>query len=124
MALSIDTSGSVYNRAEEIVGQGRAMLESGIIGELVIIACDSRAHLIGRFSRGDEIIIPEIPGGGGTSFKPPFEMLDELGIVPTCHAYLTDLQGDFPDQDPGYPVLWCTTMPGVAPFGTVIDMAY
>lgn len=122
MALFIDTSGSVYDRAEEFINEGRAMLESGIIGRLVIIACDAAAHLIGEYQRGDEINLERIPGGGGTSFKPPFEMLAEMSIEPTCAAYLTDLCGDFPD-DPGYPVLWVTTEPGRAPFGTTIEMS-
>lgn len=121
MALFIDTSGSVYHRAEEFVQEGRAMLESGIIGRLIIIACDARAHLVGEYGRGEEIALTEIPGGGGTEFAPPFEMLAEMGIEPTCAAYLTDLCGGFPD-DPGYPVLWVSTMPGSAPFGTVIEM--
>jgi predicted metal-dependent peptidase len=122
MVLSIDTSGSVYGRASEFVQHGRDMLESGIIGELVIIACDAQAHLIGRYRRGEEITIPELPGGGGTSFRPPFDLITREGISPTCHAYLTDLEGDFPDDDPGYPVLWVATQPGRAPFGTVVDM--
>lgn len=121
MGLFVDTSGSVWHRVPEFVEEARAILESGIVGELWIIACDAQAHLIGKYSRGEEIVIPEMPGGGGTSFKPPFEMIEEEGVRLACAAYLTDLQGDFPSE-PEYPVLWVATEPGIAPFGTVINM--
>lgn len=123
MAVTLDSSGSCWGRAPEFVGEAQAMLESGIIGELVLIACDAQAHLLGRFRRGDSIDLPSIPGGGGTDFRPAFEMLEELGINPTCHAYLTDLEGEFPESAPGYATLWCTVTPGKAPFGTVVDMS-
>lgn len=122
MVLTIDTSGSVFDRASEFVEHGKTMLDSGIIRELVIIGCDTQAQLIGRYQRGEEIILPEIQGGGGTSFIPPFQLIDELGITPNCHAYLTDLYGDFPTQAPDYPMIWITVCPGTAPFGTTIEM--
>lgn len=122
LALFIDTSGSIYGPLlGEFIGKGRDMLESGIIGELIIIACDARAQLMGRYMRGDDIPLTTLPGGGGTDFRPPFDMLEELNIVPTAAAYLTDLAGRFPDEAPAYPVLWLTIEPGTAPFGTVLD---
>ena len=48
-------------------------------------------------------------GGGGTSFIPPFEWLEERGIRPDCLVYFTDMGGSFPQDDPGFPVIWCDT---------------
>jgi predicted metal-dependent peptidase len=36
--------------------------------------------------------------------------------------YLTDLEGDFPDTPPPFPVLWVSTTSHVAPFGTTIHL--
>lgn len=122
LALFIDTSGSIYGPIlAEFIGKGRDMLECGSIGELVIIACDARAHFMGRYMRGDTIPLTTLPGGGGTNFAPPFEMLEEMDIQPTAAAYLTDLQGKFPEMPPPYPVMWLTIEPGTAPFGEVLD---
>jgi predicted metal-dependent peptidase len=60
-------------------------------------------------------------GGGGTSFVPLFEQLQEDGIEPEVCIILTDLLGRFPKDEPTYPVVWANTLPyGVAPFGETI----
>lgn len=120
-----DTSSSI-GRAEiaRFVAECRGILDSGIVAELVVMACDTRAHLIGRYTRGEDIPIESAPGGGGTDFRPPFRLCDELGIRPTVLAYLTDMIGKFPEEAPDYPVLWVSTLPDQsAPFGAVLDMA-
>lgn len=60
--------------------------------------------------------------GGGTSFRPPFTNLEQRDIRPVCAIYLTDLEGDFPDHEPGYPVLWCTINDLVAPWGETVKI--
>ena len=97
--------------------------ESGIVRELVIMACDAQASTVGRFQRGDRIELGALPGGGGTDFRPPFILAEQEGISPTCAAYLTDMYGHFPDCPPPYPVLWVSTSANPsAPFGTCIEM--
>ena len=65
-------------------------------------------------------------GGGGTSFNPVFEKVKKEGIRPKALFYFTDTYGDFPSEDPGYPVFWLVPTsygekPSVSvPFGTVI----
>jgi hypothetical protein len=36
--------------------------------------------------------------------------------------YLTDLYGTFPEQPPGYPVIWAAINDQQAPFGTTIQI--
>lgn len=123
VALVIDTSGSIDSAQQAaFIAEGRAMLESGLVSEVAIIAADADAWMIGRFGRGDPITVDRLPGGGGTDFAPAFRLIEAEGLRPTCAVYLTDLLGSFPPAPPEYPVLWVTTYPGRAPFGTVIDM--
>ena len=75
------------------------------------------------FERGEDFELRDHKSGG-TSFKPPFEYVDDNGITPVGLIYLTDLYGDFPDHPPGYPVMWwinstCTDTP---PFGHVVHL--
>lgn len=65
-------------------------------------------------------------GGGGTSFIAPFIEVEKDGINPAFLIYLTDMEGEFPRDDPGYPVLWASTVKKsrakVPPFGDVIEI--
>ena len=59
-------------------------------------------------------------GGGGTAFAPVFRHIEAEGIEPVCCVYLTDLCGSDFGPDPGFPVIWCSTMEGRAPWGEVL----
>ncbi len=67
--------------------------------------------------------VPEFKchGGGGTDFRPPFDMLLEKEIQPKCLIYLTDLCGPH-GPEPDYPVLWVCTTDQVAPWGETIHI--
>uniref|UniRef100_A0A6M3JPX6 Metal-dependent peptidase n=1 Tax=viral metagenome TaxID=1070528 RepID=A0A6M3JPX6_9ZZZZ len=115
IALAIDTSGSLSR--EELAqfnGELNAILEE-VDTTIVVMYCDSK--LYGKhqendyepdiFRREDLPLLLEMRGGGGTSFRPPFEYLESVNDVPTCFIYLTDMWcHDFPDPAPEYPVLW------------------
>jgi hypothetical protein len=99
-----DTSGSMSQ--EEIL---QHMSEAAVIvNELkplktYILFCDAVLHKEATviFKRGQKFKIPKPKGGGGTSFVPPFEWIEQevlskgekLGPV----VYFTDGYGDFPD---------------------------
>ena len=65
-------------------------------------------------------------GGGGTAFIEPFARVEEEGIAPAFLVYLTDMDGRFPDEAPGFPVLWASTTPlrraKQAPFGEMMEV--
>ena len=86
-------------------------------------------------TRVDELVEPDdlsarfsdwrtsgIGGGGGTDFRPPFEKLEELGIVPDLAVYFTDMHGRFPDHEPAYPVVWAATTDKQPPFGAYVHV--
>lgn len=119
VVIGYDTSGSVDN---VLLGQFAAELRS-IFSELDprrvhVMYCDASAHCE-TFERGDELIIKP-RGGGGTSFVPVFDAVQQLDEAPACVVYLTDLDGAFPDQAPTVPTLWATPNTKVAPFGETV----
>jgi hypothetical protein len=44
-------------------------------------------------------------GGGGTDFRPALAVLADADEPPACIAYLTDLEGRFPDEPPPMPII-------------------
>jgi predicted metal-dependent peptidase len=73
--------------------------------------------------------MPEVKGGGGTSFKPFFQWVkreNAHGNRPVC-IYFTDGYEDFPAVAPDSPVLWLVLPGGLEssryPFGKVVRMS-
>ncbi len=69
--------------------------------------------------------LPPVQGGGGTDFRPLFDMVDHSDVADErlVVVYLTDGYGDFPTDPPNYPVLWVVTPGGLDddkfPFGDI-----
>jgi predicted metal-dependent peptidase len=88
--------------------------------------CDTRVTQVQVFERGEPIELKPVQGGGGTSFVAPFIRVGKEGYSPAFLVYLTDMLGTFPQDDPGYPVLWASTTSlgraPVAPFGETIEV--
>ncbi len=119
VSVAVDTSGSIS--AENLK---RACAE--------ILAIVEEAGGAGRFLVGDaavhkDMLLREfdasgIVGGGGTSFAPIFQHLEEH---PTrMLIYFTDTFGTFPEEEPGYPVIWAVYQSAAGraqvPFGEVV----
>ncbi|MGB8420226.1 DUF2201 family putative metallopeptidase [Paraburkholderia sp.] len=122
-----DSSGSLWSETQaqfdaEIVN----VFETLQPKRLVVMDCDTRVSQVQIFERGDTIELKPVLGGGGTSFVAPFIRVGEEGINPAFLVYLTDMEGTFPTEDPGYPVLWASTTKlnraRVAPFGETIEV--
>lgn len=129
--IIMDTSGSVSpDDAAFFLGLVDEVIRKLPIGKLRYIECDhairtDRILQKVRRSKGVYGIFPEpalneegksgkgtsggitISGRGGTSFKPPFELLEkDKRFKPSFVIYLTDGQGEFPEKKPAFPVLW------------------
>ena len=72
---------------------------------LVVIYCDAKVNHVDEFGPSDEIEL-SMRGGGGTDFRPVFDYIEQNDLDPRCLVYFTDTFGDFPDEQPDYPVLW------------------
>ena len=125
VAICIDTSGSIGEKElSEFLAEVSGILEDCKPEKAYVIYCDAAVNNVDEFTVEDLPIKPVMYGGGGTSFKPPFRWLEERGIEPECLIYLTDMYGDFPLQEPHFPVIWCRTSKENAPFGTHIDLDF
>ena len=64
----------------------------------------------------------ELQGGGGTDFRPAFELVTQRWSSKIdCLIFFTDGYGDFPEKAPGYQTYWITQSDDVTfPFGKVI----
>ena len=75
---------------------------------LLHVYCDASVQKVEEYLPADQIA-EDARGGGGTSFRPVFELVDTWDEPPKLLVYLTDLAGCYPEQEPqDYPVLWAT----------------
>lgn len=119
IVVAIDTSGSIDQHTLNTFGSEIKAIVQGVRPEATtVIYCDAAINHVDTFGPNDELHF-EMHGGGGTDFRPPFDLVEESGEMPVCMVYLTDGYGPFP-KDPGYPVLWVMTTDVVAPFGETV----
>jgi predicted metal-dependent peptidase len=102
---------------DAIKGQVRA--------RITLQACDAQLCSTGPwvFEPWEEFELPDsIRGGGGTRFTPVFEWLAQQGQNPDLVVYFTDAEGEFPRQEPPYPVIWLVKGRGKVPWGQRIQL--
>jgi len=127
IVVAIDTSGSVSEKQlEQFAAEVSAMLEE-FDTTVTVIYADSKVQGQETFAQADLPLKRELKGGGGTDFRPAFELVEDQGAMPCCLVYLTDMCCTrYPAQAPEYPVLWVNTEDSRCnrdpPFGQVIDM--
>lgn len=122
--VAVDVSGSV----EPVLLEAFAAELSAVLDEfdttLTVLTCDVSLTSYRCLTRQDLPVTLAVTGGGGTDFRPPFDVLEREGVTPACLVYFTDLQCSGYPQEPLYPVLWVT--PGEPqtppPFGEVVVM--
>ncbi len=103
LVVAIDTSGSINKELfaqfwNEII----SLHKTGT--ELMIIQCDAAIHSVKLYKKSN--LIPEILGGGGTSFDPVFSWMKKNrqynGLI-----YFTDGYANSPTIKISSPILWC-----------------
>ena len=115
LVLAVDTSGSCIDAVPVFLRETAAILrEAGRMatgGEICYLECDAQITEECRFqdyaSAAAEFTSREVEGGGGTDFCPVFSRIEELaskGEKIDGLLYLSDGDGDFPNQAPDYPV--------------------
>ena len=126
VAVCVDTSGSI---GEELLSrfltEVRAILAAYPSTVVDFYSCDTELHGPSTLD-STEVAMPELRGGGGTSFEPFFEALKAANPPPDTAVYLTDGFGDFPKKAPSFPTLWVITPGGMQedhfPFGETARM--
>lgn len=115
LAVALDTSGSITDAQHAaFLSEVAAMLYGqGGSTELHLYACDAAVHMNTVLTPQDDLPV-KFGGGGGTSFIPVFEQVEEDYAheePPAALVYFTDSWGDFPAVEPDYPVLWIVDAP-------------
>ncbi len=126
--VAIDTSGSI-RPSEMSLFLSEVMRILGVYPHVVCRLYYADAALYGPYELTQGGPLPEVQGGGGTSFRPFFSAVGHLspdGTTEQPCVYLTDGFGDFPEYPPLQPVLWIVTPGGLAdsafPFGQVVRL--
>ena len=120
LAYSIDTSGSMSNSE---ISQGLSEIDAirqMLQARLYLIICDCEVTSAKWIEPYEDI--PPLKGGGGTSFIPIFDKLEEEHIDCDVVVIFTDGYGRFPDTDRGYDTIWIMTSNVDPPFGECVNV--
>ncbi len=118
LVIALDTSGSCSGEVcrrflRETLSLLRDITAGAASFRVLMLQCDTRIQkevLLEGSDQIEDFLKDFTPSGfGGTDFRPVFQRVAQRqaeGIMPRVKGllYLSDGYGDFPDQDPGYPV--------------------
>tara|TARA_R110002020_G_scaffold353150_1_gene566156 strand:- start:5271 stop:6398 length:1128 start_codon:yes stop_codon:yes gene_type:complete len=105
LTFAIDTSGSIEDEElKEMLSEIKGIQQMFNPEDMTIIDCDAEIHDIHSIDQTTDIMSLKFHGGGGTSFKPVLDYVEEH---PTqALIYFTDLHGESTLDPVNYPVLW------------------
>ena len=125
LVIALDTSGSIEDEdCRQFLGEINA-LKGQLRARVTLLACDAVLSEQGPwiFEPWEECKLPEsLRGGGGTSFRPVFEWVEQQGLIPEALVYFTDAEGEFPVTEPSYPVIWLVKGKDQVPWGQRIQL--
>jgi predicted metal-dependent peptidase len=122
VAVIIDTSGSIGQTEMKLfLSEAFGILASKNVTRIRLMCCDAKVTF-DKYLTANSPVPGNLPGGGGTDFRPPFSRINRSNEKPQMVIYLTDLCGTFPEEQ-DYPVIWVAHNNGdaEAPFGTQIN---
>ena len=127
VAVWIDCSGSVGDREyDAFFSEVGGIMQDVRPRRLLVGWCDAivqRTEWVNTLDEVYGLMRENVPGRGGTSFKPPFEWMAKEGIVPETCVYLTDGYpfGGWPSK-PAFPVIWTISTDVTAPWGETVQI--
>lgn len=122
VAFCVDSSGSVSNDdINDYIAVIRSCINQVRPLSSVIIVADTEIHDVIELSEYDDVSIPHVGGGGGTSFVDAISRAAQYD--PCAIVYFTDLYGDF-GAKPNCPVFWAVNERSDVkpPFGELINI--
>jgi len=125
VVVALDTSGSIReNEMREFVSEIDA-IKGQVRARILLQACDAAVCQAGPwiYEPWEVFELPaDLRGGGGTRFTPVFDWIATESQIPDLLVYFTDAQGEFPKQEPEYPVIWLVKGRGTVPWGQRIQL--
>ncbi len=125
LVVAVDISGSVNDKEMgEFISEVNA-IKSQIRARISLLACDAQLAKGApwSFEPWEEFTLPEsLSGGGGTSFVPVFQWAEQQDQAPDLLVYFTDAEGEFPAQEPTFPVIWLVKGKATVPWGQRIQL--
>lgn len=125
VVVALDTSSSVNSEElNEFLAEINA-LKGQLRARVTLHACDTALAEGGPwiFEPWEELKLPqEFQGGGGTDFRPIFKWVEQQGRSPDLLLYFTDAEGDFPQSEPSYPVIWLVKGKAPVPWGQRVQL--
>lgn len=121
--VAVDTSGSIdQTMMDRFMGEVSGILDNAHPERLILLQCDAAIHECVECQDTQDLYQRKILGGGGTSFVPVFDRIEEDGGPTDVLIYFTDGYGTFPKSAPNYPVIWATVGIDEYPWGDVIQV--
>ena len=129
IAVAFDTSGSIsQEELSEFAAELKGIMQCYPSYKMYLMGCDAKVYGYQEVGPYDDIDFKGIfKGHGGTDFRPVFTEIKNKDIRPAALLYFTDTYGEFPKEEPEYPVLWIVSEKynidkKSIPFGQVIEM--
>lgn len=121
VVIGADMSGSIQQPEINMMNAHINRILGTCMPEAVyVVYCDTRVQGVDEYTPDDFPVRLEAKGGGGTSFKPVFDWIDDNAIEPECVVYLTDGYGDQNTFTTTHETVWLTTGTTSFDWGTVI----
>jgi predicted metal-dependent peptidase len=121
IVIGVDTSGSIgQSELDMFNAHINRILHTCNPEKVTVIYCDARVNSTVEYEPDDFPVTLKLQGGGGTSFTPVFDYIDDNGIEPEVVVYLTDGYGDQNNFTTTHETVWLTTHSEDFDWGTVI----
>lgn len=125
IVVALDISGSISNKEVNEFMSEVDSIKSQIRARITLLACDSKLAEGGPwvYEPWEEFTLPKkFKGGGGTRFNPVIEWAEEQDEMPALIVYFTDAQGEFPEKEPAFPVVWLVKGKTPVPWGQRVQL--
>ncbi|MCA9375308.1 hypothetical protein KC622_03185, partial [Candidatus Dojkabacteria bacterium] len=117
LLCAVDTSGSVSkDEFIEFMREIDVIRRTGV--SVIVVECDAyvdKEKGVYKFTGLSNLRDRTVTGGGGTSFDPPIEFLNEEANHYSALIYLTDGYAPCPQVKPRRPLMWVISQGGAAP---------
>jgi len=125
LTVVLDTSGSITEaELNEFLAEVNA-IKGQMHARITLHTCDSDLAVDGpwQVEAWEDLKLPHsFQGGGGTSFLPPFRWAERQDRQPDLLVYFTDAKGEFPVNEPAYPVVWLVKGRSPVPWGQRVQL--